>query len=403
MKLAIIGGGPAGLRAAEVAATAGAAVTLYDAKSSVGRKFLVAGKGGLNLTKIEESTRFLSRYSGPDQPTGLWGSLIGEFDAEALRSWAAGLGVSTFVASTGRVYPEGLKAAPLLRSWVKRLRSLNVQFAMRHEWIGVTKGTPLTLHFKANQPVVTTQVDAVILALGGGSWPQTGSNGAWTQVLEDLGVSIAPLAPANCGWELAWPSEVLLAAEGKPLKNCRVRVGAKTIDGELLLTRYGVDGSAIYQLGSELRTQTAPSLTIDFKLDFTEAQLVKKLGAGPVNFLETARARWRLGEAVYAILKSRGPYSSAAALAYETKNCVITLDRPRPLEEAISSAGGIRWSELNSDLMLKKLPGVFVAGEMIDWEAPTGGYLIQGCLATGTHAARAALAHCHLVRLDPAN
>ena len=391
MKLAVIGGGPAGLRAAEVAATAGAEVTLYEAKSSVGRKFLVAGKGGLNLTKMEDPTRFSSRYFGPDQPPGLWESLIATFDAEALRDWAAGLGVETFVASTGRVYPRALKAAPLLRNWVKRLRSLKVQFAMRHQWIGITAGSPLKLQFQINHETSFVQADAVILALGGGSWPQTGSTGAWTRVLEDLGISIAPLVSANCGWELAWPPEVLQLAEGLPLKNCRVRVGEAALNGELLITNYGLEGGAIYQLGPALRAQSNPILTIDFKPDFTVEQLVKKLGSAPVDILETARMRWRLSDAAYAILKSRDHIFSAAALAFETKNCVIPLDRPRPLAEAISSAGGIRWSELNSDLMVRKLPGLFVAGEMIDWEAPTGGYLIQGCFATGTRAAHSAL------------
>ena len=392
MKIAIIGGGPAGLRAAEVAALAGAAVTLYDAKSSVGRKFLMAGKGGLNLTKIEDPSLFSSYYTGQDQPEGIWKSLLASFDTEALRNWAASLGVETFVASTRRVYPRTLKAAPLLRSWVKRLRSLNVQFAMRHQWIGLTRGTSLELHFKTGHETKLVQTDAVILALGGGSWPQTGSTGAWTQILENLGVSIAPLAPANCGWELDWPTEVLLAGEGQPLKNCRIKSGEKTLDGELLVTRYGLEGGAIYRLGPELRTQSAPALVIDFKLDFSAEQLVAKIdSATTVDLLDTARARWRLGDAAYAILKSRGPFASASDLAFETKNCRIQLNRPRPLAEAISSAGGIRWSELTADLMLRKLPGVFVAGEMIDWEAPTGGYLIQGCLATGTHAARSAL------------
>ena len=392
MNIAIIGGGPAGLRAAEVAATAGAAVTLFDAKSSVGRKFLVAGKGGLNLTKIEPAERFVSRYSGPDQPPCLWESLIAGFDPEALRAWAAGLGIETFAASTGRVYPRGLKAAPLLRSWVRRLRSLNVQFAMRHRWTGLDQGTPLQLHFLVdNETPAQFQADAVILALGGGSWPQTGSDGRWTSILENLGIAIAPLAPANCGWEFDWPAELLSQVEGQPIKNCRVQAGAKSVVGELLVTRYGLEGSALYQLGSELRTMAEPILTVDFKPDFTEEKLVAKMGHE--RTLDAARARWRLSETAYAILKSRGPFTSIEALAFETKNCVLRLTGPRPLAEAISSAGGIRWSELTPELMLRRLPGVFVAGEMIDWEAPTGGYLIQGCFATATRAAQTALNH----------
>ena len=391
MNLAIIGGGPAGLRAAEVAAAGGATVTLFDAKSSVGRKFLVAGKGGLNLTKIEPAGRFAARYTGPDQPAGLWESLIAGFDSGALREWAAALGVETMVASTGRVYPRELKAAPLLRSWVRRLRSLGVQFAMRHRWTGLTPGMPLQLHFQADHEPHTFEADAVILALGGGSWPETGSDGTWTGLLEDLGVSTAPLAPANCGWEHAWPPEVLPAAEGRPVKNCAIQAGGMRVEGELLVTKYGLEGGAIYQLGPVLRTMREPALTLDFKPSFDVAQLVKKMSGVRGNFLEAARTRWRLGDAACAILKSREPFSTVESLAVEVKSCMLRLSGPRPLAEAISSAGGVRWSELDAGLMLRKLPGVFVAGEMIDWEAPTGGYLIQGCLATGTRAAQTAL------------
>ncbi|MEI8341838.1 MAG: TIGR03862 family flavoprotein [Verrucomicrobiota bacterium] len=391
MNLAVIGGGPAGLRAAEVAATGGASVTLFDAKSSVGRKFLVAGKGGLNLTKIESADRFATRYSGPEQPDGLWESLIAGFNSDALREWASGLGVETFVASTGRVYPRELKAAPLLRNWVRRLRALDVKFAMRHRWTGLTPGTPHQLHFQANNEPLNCEADAVILALGGGSWPETGSDGAWTTLLENLGVSIAPLAPANCGWELAWPPEVLVAAEGKPVKNCVVHAGEMSVAGELMVTSYGLEGSAIYQLGTALRAMQEPALTLDFKPTFTREQLVAKMSSARANFLDEARTRWRLCDAACSILKNRGPFPNAESLAAEVKACVLRLTRPRPLAEAISSAGGVRWNELDDGLMLHQLPGVFVAGEMIDWEAPTGGYLIQGCLATGTRAAQSAL------------
>jgi len=391
MNLAIIGGGPAGLRAAEVAASGGASVTLFDAKSSVGRKFLVAGKGGLNLTKIEPAERFASRYTGPDQPADRWPSLLAGFDSGALRDWAAGLGVETFVASTGRVYPCELKAAPLLRSWVKRLRSLNVQFTMRHRWSGLTPGTPLQLHFQANDQSQTCKTDAVILALGGGSWPETGSDGAWTKILESIGISTSPLAPANCGWELAWPPEILAAAEGRPIKNCAVRAGEITVQGELLITNYGLEGGSIYQLGAALRSMREPCITVDFKPTFTAEQLVQKMSSARSNFLEEARTRWRLCDAACAILNTRGPFPTADSLAAEVKACVLRLTGPRPLAEAISSAGGVRWNELNEGLMLRRLPGVFVAGEMIDWEAPTGGYLIQGSLATGTRAAQSAL------------
>jgi uncharacterized flavoprotein (TIGR03862 family) len=394
-RIAIIGGGPAGLRAAEVAASAGAAVTLFDAKPSVGRKFLVAGKGGLNLTKIEPRDLFASRYHGPDQPGDAWPSLLADFDAEALRTWAAGLGVETFAASTGRVYPRELKAAPLLRRWVQRLRELGVQFAMHHRWIGLQPGAPLRLEFRlANDEPRIVETDAAILALGGGSWPETGSDGAWTNALAALGVSIAPLQPANCGWEFPWPPAVLAEAEGQPLKSIVVRAGGHEVAGELLITKYGLEGGALYQLGPILRAMAEPEIAIDFKPTFTVAQLVAKMGPIRRSFLAEARQRWKLSAAAFAVLSNlpgRGPWDSVESLAAEVKHCALRLMRPRPLAEAISSAGGVRWSELDRGLMLRKLPGVFVAGEMVDWEAPTGGYLIQGSFATGTRAARAAL------------
>lgn len=395
MNIAIIGGGPAGLRAAEIAAAGGAkhgvSVTLFDAMPSVGRKFLVAGRGGLNLTNTEPRERFVTRYSGPDQPPGLWESLLDDFDSDALRAWAAGLGVKTFAASTGRVYPDELKAAPLLRRWVQRLRRQGVNFAMRHRWTGLAPGAPLRLHFQAGEQTLPVETDAVILALGGGSWPGTGSDGAWTAILERLGIGVTPLQPANCGWEVPWQPAVLAMAEGKPLKNIVVRVGGMEVHGELLITRHGLEGGALYQLGPVLRAMKEPSLTIDFKPTFTVEQLVAKLPSPHRDLLSEARRRWRLSDAAFAILENRGKYTSAESLATAAKHCALRLAGPRPLAEAISTAGGVRWSELDGNLMLKKLPGVFVAGEMIDWEAPTGGYLIQGCFTTATRAACGAL------------
>ena len=389
MHIAIIGGGPAGLRAAEVAAAGGASVTLFDAKPSVGRKFLVAGRGGLNLTNAEALPGFAKNYG---EPAEAWLSLIADCDSGALRAWAAGLGVETFAASTGRVYPRELKAAPLLRRWVHRLRELGVHFAMRHRWVGLQPGAPLRLDFEVEGGTRRVEADAAILALGGGSWPETGSDGGWCAVLERLGIGIAPLVPANCGWELPWPREVLAAAEGQPLKSIAVRAGGVEVKGELLVTAYGLEGGAIYQLGPTLRAMPEPAIAIDFKPHSTVARLVAKMGPVRRNFLAEARARWRLGDAAFAILSCRGEWTSAEALAAEVKGCALRLTGPRPLAEASSSAGGVRWGEVDAGLMLRALPGVFTAGEMIDWEAPTGGYLIQGCVATGTRAARAALA-----------
>ena len=391
----IIGGGPAGLRAAEVAAAGGASVTLFDAKPSVGRKFLVAGRGGLNLTHAEPRERFATRYTGPGQPPEFWPALLTEFDPAALQQWAAELGVETFTATSGRVYPRELKAAPLLRRWVQRLRESGVQFKMRHRWTGLRPGTRWQVDFQVEDAPRTVEADAVVLALGGGSWPETGSNGVWISALENLGVSVAPLTAANCGWELPWPAAVLAAAEGQPLKNITARAGETTATGELLVTQYGLEGGVIYQLGPVLRALSEPEIVIDFKPAHTAAQLVKKLGNCPRNFLTEARMRWKLSDAVVAILENlpgRGPFTSAESLATIVKNCALRLTGPRPLAEAISSAGGVRWSELDASLMVRRLPGVFVAGEMMDWDAPTGGYLMQGCFATGTRAARSALA-----------
>ncbi len=390
MNIAIIGGGPAGLRAAEVAAAGGgASVTLFDAKASVGRKFLVAGKGGLNLTNAAPPGEFVARYSGPAE---LWNSLIADFDADALREWAAGRGVETFAASTGRVYPRELKAAPLLRKWVHRLREIGVKFAVHHRWIAMSREGRWMLDFQTPDGIRTVAADAVILALGGGSWPETGSDGAWVSVLEKLGVEIAPLLPANCGWEHPWPRAVLDVAEGQPLKSIAVRAGGVEVRAELLVTKYGLEGGALYQLGPQLRT--TPELAIDFKPSSTIEQLIAKMGPIRRNFLAEARARWKLNDAVFAIITNvpePREWKSAAALAAHVKHCPLRLTGPRPIAEAISSAGGVCWRELDEHLMLRKLPGVFVAGEMIDWEAPTGGYLIQGCFATGTRAARGAV------------
>jgi uncharacterized flavoprotein (TIGR03862 family) len=385
--LAIIGGGPAGLRAAEIAASAGLQVTLYDAKPSVGRKFLVAGKGGLNLTHAEPIESFVTRYSGPDQPSAIWENLIRDFDPTALRQWAADLGVETFQASSGRIYPRALKAAPLLRRWIERLRGLGVRFEMKHRLTSLNPGPPYEIGFENGQ---THTADAVLLALGGGSWAKTGSDGAWVSILKNLGIAHHPLAPANCGWEHEWTPEILALAEGKPLKNLHVRAGEKLAIGELMLTRYGLEGGAIYQLGAALRAMTEPAIVIDFKPTFSEDQLIAKISSVRRDFLNEARTRWKLSDPAYAIL-SRGTFDSAVELAHAAKNCLIPLTHPRPLDEAISSAGGICWSELDASLMVKNFPGLFVAGEMIDWEAPTGGYLMQGCFATATQAAKSAV------------
>jgi uncharacterized flavoprotein (TIGR03862 family) len=393
MNLAVIGGGPAGLRAAEIAAQLGAQVTLFDAKASVGRKLLVAGRGGLNITKDEPPALFAQRYEGPGLSPDWWTSLIAGFSPTDLRAWAAGLGIETFAASTGRVYPREMKAAPLLRRWVQRLRENGVVFAMHHGWTGFSPGDDLELTFETPDGPRSFKADAAIFALGGASWPETGSDGNWLPAFERLAIESSPLTPANCGWEVAWP-EGVLAAEGLPLKNIIARAGDREAIGELLITRYGLEGGALYQLGSALRAMSAPAIEIDFKPDLPEERLIAKMGPARRNLLAEARQRWKLPEPVITLLTHHpdaGAWDTPATLATAIKRCRIDLIRPRPIAEAISSAGGLRWAEIDETLMLRKRPGLFVAGEMIDWEAPTGGYLMQGCFATGTYAARHAV------------
>jgi uncharacterized flavoprotein (TIGR03862 family) len=384
--VAVIGGGPAGLRAAEIAAMRGMSVTIFDAMPSLGRKLLVAGKGGLNLTHGESMEKFVTRYDGGDRV--FWGNLLNEFNPSALREWAGGLGIETFQASSGRVYPKEMKAAPLLRRWITRLRELGVQIETRHRLVGIKPGRPHELSFSNG---VTVHAPAVVFAMGGGSWSRTGSDGSWVECFATREIECRPLAPANCGWEHAWSAETLALAEGKPLKNIVVSAGDQQAVGELLVSRYGLEGGAIYQLGAVLRAMKLPEIAIDFKPTFTREQLVAKMESVKRYVLEQARIRWKLSDAAHAIL-ARKEWHDVASLADEVKHCVIPLSGPRPLDEAISSAGGVVWSELDHDLMLRRFPGCFVAGEMIDWEAPTGGYLMQGCFATGMRAGNSAAA-----------
>jgi len=386
--IAIIGGGPAGLRAAEVAAGQGAAVTLYDAKPSVGRKFLVAGKSGLNLTNSAEFEDFLAQYTGRDFPVDQWRGYLQAFDNHDLRAWAYALGVETFAAPNGKVFPASKKAAPLLRRWVLRLRELGVRFRMKHDWVRLELvGDSVQVNFLHSGAPVSACYDAVVLAMGGASWPQTGSTGAWVSILETQGVSIVPLESANCGWECAWTPETRALIEGKPLQNLHVSANGHTHTGELMVTRYGFEGTPLYTLGPELRKMEVPAIEIDFKPTFTEARLVAKMESARRNFFKEAGLRWKLNETACAVIRQwYGAFDNAEALAKVAKCCRIPLTQARPVGEAISTAGGVAWQELDEHLMLKKLPGVYCAGEMIDWEAPTGGFLMQGCFVTGNVA-----------------
>jgi uncharacterized flavoprotein (TIGR03862 family) len=390
----IIGGGPAGLRAAEVAVARGARVILCDAQRSVGRKFLVAGRGGLNLTHGEPVENFPARYGDELER---WRDLLREFGPDDLRAWAAGLGVETYIGTSGRVFPRGQKAAGLLRAWIRRLRASGVQFRIGARFAALAREDETwRAEFQNANANFSLTADAIVLALGGASRPETGSEGTWTGILAADGVEIAPWLPANCGWEVDWPAELLARAEALPLKNLTVRAGDESVSGELLITRHGLEGGAIYRLGRVLRAMPQPSLEIDFKPQLTIEKLRERILNLP-DSRDWFRA-WKLSNAAIALLETffSGDCSDRERLLSRIKKFPLPLRGPRPIAEAISSAGGVRWSELDQTLMLRKLPGIFVAGEMIDWEAPTGGYLLQGCFATGTRAGLAAATYSSL-------
>lgn len=387
----VIGGGPAGLRAAEVAKAAGSPVIICDAQRSVGRKFLVAGRGGLNLTHGEPVENFPARYI--DEPER-WRDLLREFGPAELRKWAADLGVETYIGTSGRVFPRGQKAAGLLRTWVRRLRTSGVEFRTGMRFVGLAReAKEWRAEFQTAENQFSLTADKIVLALGGASWPETGSDGTWPAILAAHGIAITPWQPANCGWDVAWPAGLLARAEGLPLKNLTVRAGDEEVSGELLITRHGLEGGAIYRLGRGLRAMTAPQLTIDFKPQLTAKTMRERVMNLP-EIRDWFRA-WKLSPAAIALLEttSQENPSNGEAMIARVKNFPVELRGPRPIAEAISSAGGVAWRELDEALMLRKLPGVFVAGEMIDWEAPTGGYLLQGCFATASRAGRAAALH----------
>jgi uncharacterized flavoprotein (TIGR03862 family) len=383
-RVAVVGAGPAGLRAAEVAAPAGASVSIFDSMPSAGRKFLVAGRGGFNLTNAEPLADFISRYSA-----GPWHDLLHAFGPDDLRAWAESLGVQTFVGSGRRVFPREMKAAPLLRRWISRLRSLGVTFYPRHLWSHFLPSEPRTLEFATPQGTLSATAQAVIFALGGASWPQTGSNASWTIPFQSAGILLNPLQPANCGWNVAWSENFLKIAEGKPLKNIQVSTNHSGCYGELLITNYGLEGGPLYTLTPKLRTLRSPCISIDLKPHLSKSELLSRIAQAKRFHPHEAFERWKLDPIARALLMfhpDANAWKSHSDLAGTVKCCKIALECPRPIEEAISSAGGVRWEEVDDHLMLKKLPGVFLAGEMLDWEAPTGGYLMQGCFATGTRA-----------------
>jgi uncharacterized flavoprotein (TIGR03862 family) len=399
-QIAVVGGGPAGLMAAERLRAAGLQVDLFDAKGSVGRKFLIAGKGGLNLTHSDPFELFATRYY---ERAGWVSDWLRDFDAGALRAWARELGVETLVGSSGRVFPADLKAAPLLRGWVRRLREQGVRFHVQHRWSGWQADG--ALRFAAPGGEVQHRADATVLALGGASWPELGSDGTWVETLHAQGLRVAPLKPANCGFETSWSEVFRNRHAGAPVKP--VRIVLEDADGEFharqgefIVTAHGIEGSLVYALSAPLRetllARGTATLHLDLAPERSEAALRDALAQprGKRSLSEHLRRRAGIAGVQLGLLHECLPRPLAdapARLAAAIKALPLTLSGTRPIEEAISTAGGVRAEDLDEALMLRARPGTFCAGEMLDWEAPTGGYLLTACFASGVRAARGVL------------
>ena len=393
--VAVIGGGPAGLMAAEVLSRAGVEVDVFDAMPSLGRKFLQAGVGGLNLTHGEDYERFCSRY-GDRRPE--LRPLLDAFPPAALREWVHGLGIETFVGSSGRVFPKEMKAAPLLRAWLHRLRAAGVRLHVRHRWLGWDEDG--ALRFASPDGEFSLTPAATVLALGGASWPQLGSDGAWVPWLAARGVGVAPLKPANCGFDVAWSRYLRERFAGTPLKSVALtftdaKGNTETRPGELTISASGVEGSLIYAFSRQLRDQIERSGSATFMLDLSPGRSAERVRAevtharGSRSLAAHLDGRVGISGVKLALLHEvlgKERIGDLDLLAATIKALPITVAAPRPLAEAISSAGGVRFEDLDLNLMLKALPGVFCAGEMLDWEAPTGGYLLSACFASGRAA-----------------
>ncbi len=396
-RVAIIGGGPAGLMAAEVLGQAGVNVDLYDAMPSVGRKFLLAGVGGMNITHAEDYAAFVSRYG---ERAGDLRPLLDAFSPDSLREWIHGLGIDTFVGSSGRVFPSDMKAAPLLRAWLKRLRESGVQLHTRQRWLGWDEHGALRI--AGPQGETQVEADATLLALGGGSWARLGSDGAWVPSLQNRGIAIAPLQPANCGFEVAgWSEHLREKFAGAPLKTVSLALpGEAPRKGEFVLTATGIEGSLVYALSAPIRNTInrdgVATVLLDLLPDRTLTQIASALARprGSQSMAKHLHRQLKFDGVKAALLREltdATTFQAPQALAAAIKALPIRLVRPRPLDEAISSAGGVPFEDLDEGLMLRRLPGVFCAGEMLDWEAPTGGYLLTACFASGRAAAEGML------------
>ncbi len=392
--IAIIGAGPAGLMAADVLGRAGAQVIVFDRMPSVGRKFLMAGRGGLNLTHSEDLGAFMTRYGAAAANLA---PMIEAFAPRDLIAWAEALGEPTFVGSSGRVFPRAMKASPLLRKWMARLSAQGVAIRTRMRWLG-WDDAQRPQFMRADGRVETIDASAILLALGGASWPRLGSDGAWSEILKARGVTMNALQPANVGFDVAWSTHFRERFAGQPLKNIALEFGHHRARGEVIATTYGLEGGALYTLSALLRdalTRKSPqTLTIDLRPDLSRADVAAKLGRAKHGDTLSSTLRKTLGLppiAINLLRESSLVTTDPAALATLIKAAPVTLTAARGIERAISSAGGVAWSDVDAGLMVRALPGVFVAGEMLDWEAPTGGYLLQACFATGAWAAHAML------------
>ncbi|WP_454720546.1 MULTISPECIES: TIGR03862 family flavoprotein [Cupriavidus] len=401
--VAVIGGGPAGLMAAEALAARGWRVDVYDAMPSVGRKFLMAGRGGMNLTHSEAAEPFLARYGSRAAQIA---PLLAGFGPQALREWVHGLGIETFVGSSGRVFPTDMKAAPLLRAWLHRLREAGVRFHMRHRWLGWADDTPRALRLATPEGELRVQADAVVLALGGGSWARLGSDGAWVPLLAARGAGVAPLRPANCGFDVAWSEHFGTRFAGQPVK--AVAIGLRDRDGnahyrqgEFVVTAGGIEGSLVYALSAPMRDLLESTGEAVIHLDLAPGLSAQRVAEavlrprGARSLSSHLQSRLGITGVKAGLLREclpKAAFADPAQLAAALKALPLRLLRARPLDEVISSAGGVMFEALDAQLMLRAIPGVFCAGEMLDWEAPTGGYLLTACFASGRAAGLGAAA-----------